>query len=86
MTGLLGLGYQFNINKNLFFSSEVLLGAAGGGGLRMGSGSVVQANFGGGIRLSEELDILLQLGRLSAFDGPFSANIIGLSFQHALDW
>ena len=86
MTGLLGLGYQFNINKNLFFSSEVLLGAAGGGGLRMGSGSVVQANFGGGIRLSEELDILLQLGRLSAFDGPFAADIIGLSFQHALDW
>ena len=86
MTGLLGLGHQFDVSKNLFFSSEVLLGAAGGGGLRMGSGAVAQINFGGGIRLSDELDVLLQLGRLSAFDGPFSANIIGLSFQHALDW
>ena len=86
MTGLLGLGYQFDVSKNLFFSSEVLLGAAGGGGLRMGSGAVGQINFGGGIRLSDELDVLLQLGRLSSFDGPFAANVIGLSFQHALAW
>ena len=86
MTGLIGLGYQFDVSKNLFFSSELLLGAAGGGGLRMGSGSVIQANFGGGIRLSEELDILLNLGHLNSFDGPFAADVIGLSFQHALAW
>ena len=86
MTGLLGLGYHFDVSKNLFFSSEVLLGAAGGGGLRMGSGSVAQINFGGGIRLSDELDVLLQLGRLSSFDGPFAADVIGVSFQHALAW
>ena len=86
MTGLLGLGYQFDVSKNLFFSSEVLLGAAGGGGLRMGSGSVAQINFGGGIRLSDELDVLLQLGRMSSFDGPFTADVIGVSLQHALAW
>ena len=48
MTGLVGTGVRKNLNKSLYLNAETLAGAAGGGGLAMGSGLVWQGNAGVG--------------------------------------
>ena len=86
MTGLLGVGYQHDLNKTFFSTSELLIGAAGGGGLQMGSGLVMQVNTGFGVRMTDTLDLVFQAGRLEALDGAFVATVVGASVQSELDW
>ena len=86
MTGLLGVGFQRVINDTLFSTSEVLMGAAGGGGLQMGSGLVMQLNTGFGVRMTDKLDLVFQGGRLEAIDGAFVATVLGMAVQSELDW
>ena len=70
----------------LFSTSEVLMGAAGGGGLQMGSGLVMQLNTGFGVRMTDKLDLVFQGGRLEAIDGAFVATVLGMAVQSELDW
>ena len=55
MIGLLGMGFQQALHEVWFVSAECLVGAAGGGGLQMGSGLATQWNAGLGIKLSERV-------------------------------
>jgi hypothetical protein len=86
MTGLLGVGCKHDINGTLFSASEVLIGAAGGGGLQMGSGLVMQLNTGFGVRITDSLDLVFQAGRLEALNGVFAATVVGVALQSELDW
>ena len=86
MIGLLGIGFQQAIHQAWFVSAECLVGAAGGGGLQMGSGLVAQWNAGIGIKLSETIGFQGYVGRLKAVEGQFDADIIGLSINSLLIW
>ena len=85
MTGLLGLGREIKWQDKWFVSSEFLLGAAGGGGLATGSGCVWQINYGLGYRVNKKTEILFSGGRIESFDGPFAANVLGLSLNYDLN-
>jgi len=79
MTGLLGTGARKTVTGDLFINTEGLVGAAGGGGLAIGSGLVWQGNIGLGYDINPTLSALLSAGRMQAFNGDFKANVIGLS-------
>jgi len=78
MIGLLGAGITYPGNSRLYMNTEAMLGAAGGGGLRTGSGLVWQVNAGPGIRVNPNFSVLATGGRLESFDGPFKANVLSL--------
>ena len=83
MAGLLGGGVHFPIsNGPIFVDGEVLLGAAGGGGLRVGGGLVWQANAGFGYQISDKYSIICSYGRMEAPRGAFKANVVSLSFAY----
>lgn len=81
MTGLLGGGFHLPLGA-LFAEVEGLVGAAGGGGLAMGGGSVVQGMATLGWHLGPASSVALSLGRLQALAGDFRANVIGLTLAH----
>ncbi len=82
MTGLIGAGCRKKIDNHIFLNGEALGGAAGGGGLAMGSGLVWQGNIGVGYEINPSLSALATAGRLQAVNGDFKANVIGLSLNY----
>lgn len=82
MTGLLGAGYRQALTERVFAEAEALLGAAGGGGMNVGSGLVHQFNLGVGYQLSDTWSVLASLGRVQAVNGPFSAAVAGVSLGY----
>lgn len=80
MIGLLGSGIRYPANSLLFINAEIMVGAAGGGGLKTGSGLVWQANGGPGLQLSPDFSLMTTIGRLESFNGPLKANVLSLSF------
>jgi hypothetical protein len=79
MIGLVGGGLHQNVAGPLFVEAEGLVGAAGGGGLAMGSGLAWQINAGVGVQVSKEVALMATAGRLDAVNGPFKADVLGLS-------
>ena len=82
MIGLIGAGCRKKVDNNFFLNAEALVGAAGGGGLAMGSGLVWQGNIGVGYEINPSLSALVTAGRLQAVNGDFKANVIGLSLNY----
>ncbi len=82
MTGLVGAGVQVPLTQNWFVEGEGLVGAAGGGGLAVGSGLVGQANASLGYRLSESLSLIGSAGYMAAVRGDFKAKVVGLSLAY----
>lgn len=79
MIGLFGGGLHQKIAGPLFVEAEGLIGAAGGGGLAMGSGLAWQVNGGIGVQVSKDVALMVTGGRLDAVNGPFKADVVGLS-------
>lgn len=82
MTGQVGIGTQWPVAKLWFVEGEALLGTAGGGGMAVGNGLVGQANAAIGYRLSKSLSIMGTAGRISALQGDFKANVLGLTLAY----
>lgn len=82
MKGLLGAGYRQQISGPWFVEAEGLVGAAGGGGLAVGGGLVMQANAGIGYQINRSLSVMATAGRIKAVRGDFEANVIGLSLGY----
>jgi hypothetical protein len=82
MTGLIGAGVNQPISKDWFVMAEGLVGAAGGGSLAVGNGSVWQVNAGLGYRINKSLSLMVTGGRMQAPTGDFSANVIGVSLGY----
>ncbi|NOS97691.1 MAG: hypothetical protein HOP25_04385, partial [Methylotenera sp.] len=70
------------ITDNWFVEGEALLGAAGGGGLRVGGGLVAQGNASIGYQITDALSILATAGRMEALKGDFKANVAGISLAY----
>ena len=60
----------------------MLVGAAGGGGLAVGGGLVWQINTDLSYAVHENYDILMQVGRMEAPKGDFSADVLSISVAH----
>lgn len=82
MTGLLGGGVRQRLAGRWHAEAETLVGAAGGGGLRMGGGLVAQANLGLGYQLTPQVGLMVSLGRMQALHDSFKANVLGLSASY----
>ncbi len=82
MTGLLGLGGRYPFMQKWAAEGELLVGAAGGGGLAVGGGLVWQVNAGLSYAVSKDYDMLLQLGRIDAPKGGFAAHVFSVSMAH----
>lgn len=82
MTGLLGAGVQQPLSDRWFVMAEALAGAAGGGTMATGNGSVWQVNAGVGYRFTDSLSVMLTGGHMQAPTGNFKSNIIGVSLGY----
>ena len=82
MTGQMGAGVQQRLNERWFVEAEALAGAAGGGGLAVGGGLVLQANGSLGYRLSDAVSLMATLGRVQALGGDFKAHVVGVSVAY----
>jgi len=82
MTGLLGAGVQQPVSERWFVMAEGLVGAAGGGTIATGNGSVWQVNAGVGYRLTDSLLVMLTGGRMQAATGDFAANVVGVTMGY----
>ncbi|NTW63936.1 MAG: hypothetical protein HGA46_07610 [Chlorobiaceae bacterium] len=82
MTGLLGAGIRKNITDRFYLNAEALAGAAGGGGVAVGSGLVWQGNLGLGYDITPAISVMATAGRMEAFDGDFRSNVLGLSLGY----
>jgi hypothetical protein len=83
MTGLVGAGIELPLFDSPFsLKLEGLAGAAGGGGLDVAGGFVLQGNLGLGYQLSKAYSIIGSYGYMSAPKGDFRAKVIGLSLAY----
>lgn len=82
MTGQVGAGLNWPITRNVALEAEGLFGAAGGGGLRMGTGIVAQINAGAIWQISEAVSLHANLGHLRALNGDFRAHVVGIGLGY----
>ena len=82
MTGLVGAGVHLRLSDRFFWETEALIGAAGGGGLRTGNGTVAQINTSLGYKIQPSVSLIGTLGRMDAITGDFKANVVGISLSY----
>ncbi len=82
MTGMVGAGTQWPLAQRWHVEGEMLVGAAGGGGVAVGGGLVGQANASIGLQLSNSLGLLASVGRITAPRGNFKADVAGLALTY----
>ena len=78
--GLLGAGWEIPLRENgrVSFNAEFAAGAAGGGGVDVGGGAIIQPQLGLTWRLNHQLAARLEAGRVKALGGKLDSNLIGL--------
>ncbi len=82
MTGQVGMGTVLPLGEKISAEFEALVGAAGGGGLQMGSGLVAQGNAGLVWQASDALSLHASAGYLRALNGPLRAKVLGLALGY----
>jgi len=82
MTGQIGVGAQQRLSERWFVEAEALAGAAGGGGLAVGGGFVLQGNGSVGYRVSDAASVMATVGRIQSTGGEFKANVVGVSMAY----
>lgn len=81
--GLVGAGWETPLRKDgrLSFNAELTAGAAGGGGVDVGGGAIVQPQLGLTWRVNDQLAARLEAGKVHALDGALDSTVIGLGLQ-----
>ncbi|MBO1927343.1 hypothetical protein J3998_07100 [Thiomicrorhabdus sp. 6S2-11] len=85
MAGLVGAGLHAELIGSLYAEAEVLVGAAGGGGVDVGGGFVWQTNANLGYELNDHLSLTVGAGRMEAPNGNFKANVMALGLSYKFD-
>ncbi len=82
--GLIGAGWEIPLREDgrLSFNAEFAAGAAGGGGVDVGSGAVIQPLLGLSWRISQQLAVRLEAGRIKALNGELDSNLAGLGLAY----
>ncbi|HFD32647.1 MAG TPA: hypothetical protein ENJ28_08100 [Gammaproteobacteria bacterium] len=76
--GLLGPGFRLN----QFLSTELLFGVAGGGGIDVGSGKLIQPMINFDVKHSNVWSTELSAGYVKAYDGKLSAFVFNLGVAY----
>lgn len=84
MTGLVGAGLRLPTQAHIDFEAEALVGAAGGGGVAVGSGAVGQLSVGIGHEWSNGVGVHASYGRMEALNDGFSVDVVGVSFSYRM--
>jgi len=82
--GLVGAGWEFPLREDgrLSFNAELAAGAAGGGGVDVGGGAIVQPQVGLTWRLNDRFAARLEAGRAKALQGRLDNNVIGIGLAY----
>ncbi|MEQ1592321.1 MAG: hypothetical protein ABL892_08035 [Thiobacillaceae bacterium] len=82
--GLLGVGWEIPLreDKRLSFNVELAAGAAGGGGVDVGGGTIVQPKLGLTWRLNEQFAARLEAGKVKALNGNLDSSVIGAGLTY----
>jgi hypothetical protein len=84
-TGQVGAGSRLGLGPSAFCEAELLVGAAGGGGINTGGGLLRQVNINLGLTLSKSLELITSLGDAKSLGGEFHAHVVGLSLGYKSD-
>ncbi|MDH5300489.1 MAG: hypothetical protein OEW58_03925 [Gammaproteobacteria bacterium] len=80
--GLMGIGGHWMLSDAWFAEAEVTTGAAGGGGIAVGSGAVLQPMLSLGWRFDPSLAVSFSAGQVWAIDGELSAQVADVSVNY----
>ncbi len=82
--GLIGAGWEIPLRKDgrLRFNAEFAAGAAGGGGVDVGGGAIIQPLLGLNWRFDRQFAARLEVGRIKALDGNLDSNVMGLGLTY----
>ena len=82
--GLIGAGWEIPLREDgrLSFNAEVAAGAAGGGGVDVGGGAIIQPQVGLTWRLSKQFAARLEAGRVKALEGKLDSNVVGIGLTY----
>jgi hypothetical protein len=81
--GLIGAGLA-TAPASLRFGAELLLGAAGGGGVATGSGAIAQTVAWAGFSATPESQVRVGIGAVKALRGELRSGVLELSWTRAL--
>ncbi|HEY6355608.1 MAG TPA: hypothetical protein VIY30_14055, partial [Burkholderiaceae bacterium] len=82
--GLIGAGLATAPASMFRFGAELLLGAAGGGGVATGSGAIAQSMAWAGWSITPESEIRLGAGAVKALRGDLRSGVLEISWTRAL--
>lgn len=84
--GLIGAGWETTLREDgrLRFNAEFAAGAAGGGGVDVGGGAVIQPLLGLSWQFSDRFTARFEAGRVKALDGKLDSNLVGLGLTYEL--
>lgn len=82
--GLIGAGREIPLRQDgrLSFNAEVTVGAAGGGGVDVGGGAIIQPLLGVAWRFDRQFAARLEAGKVIAFEGKLDSNLIGIGLTY----
>lgn len=83
--GLIGAGWEIPLreDRRLSLNVELAAGAAGGGGVDIAGGAVIQPQLGLTWRLNDQFSACLEAGRIKALDGELDSNVVGVGLMIA---
>ncbi len=81
--GLIGAGWEIPLREDgrLSFNAEFAAGAAGGGGVDVGGGAIIQPQLGLTWRLNDQFSACLEAGRVKALDGELDSSVVGVGLK-----
>jgi hypothetical protein len=82
--GLIGAGWEIPLreDRRLSFNAEVAVGAAGGGGVDVGGGGIIQPQLGLTWRLNSRFAARIEAARVKALEGKLDSNVVGIGLTY----
>jgi hypothetical protein len=82
--GLIGAGWEMPLREDgrLRFNAEFSAGAAGGGGVDVGGGAIIQPLLGLTWQLNEQFAARLEAGRVKALEGKLDSTLLGFGLTY----
>lgn len=82
-SGLLGIGYDYEVNDDLNLFIEPMLGSAGGGSIATTGGGVLQPMVGFEYNIYKDIDLQFSYGKLIATRGALNTDVVdfGISYK-----
>jgi hypothetical protein len=73
VSGSLGAGAEYPLSESVTLYAQAGVGAAGGGGIDVGSGAIAEGEAGVSVDITPNTEITLSAGMIRSFDGALSS-------------